>query len=267
MTTENTNHSLNTFPFLSEEMERTLRLRAWKDEIFREALIADPKGVLQRLFPQCFPNGKLPEQLTINVIEEDPGTCHIVLPPLPDESPTLEIPEEEQLELLANMSVDRKLGGRDSSEKSGSQPHEQRNPSFLELEYKSTRRQQAAENKENTPASGDHHDSWESAKPPTREELQRVISQNREFLKELQNLGGEDQNRAIQTYLKEHFRNRELPKDVTFNVIQDTQNTHHIPIQRLLDASHDSAVPEVKLGLEQKTGEYTRCCMTGYVCH
>src|SRR5215467_4563913 len=103
MKTGNTSRSLNTLPFLSEEVERALRLRAWRDELFREALIADPKRIIQRLFPQCFPNGEIPEQVTINVIKEDPGICHIVLPPLPDEFPTPEIPEEEQLELLANM--------------------------------------------------------------------------------------------------------------------------------------------------------------------
>ncbi len=80
MATDNTNHPLNTFSFLSEDIKRTLRLRAWKDEIFREALIADPKGVIQRLFPQCFPNGELAEELTIKVLEEDPDICHIVLP-------------------------------------------------------------------------------------------------------------------------------------------------------------------------------------------
>jgi hypothetical protein len=120
MKNENTSHSLNTLPLLSEEIERTLRLRAWRDELFREALIANPKGVVQRLFPQCFLNGKIPEQLTINVIKEDPGTCHIVLPPLPDEFPTLEIPEEEQLEFVAHMgAADRMPGRRDSLDNKG----------------------------------------------------------------------------------------------------------------------------------------------------
>ncbi len=117
MTINKTSHPLNTFAFVSEEMERTLRLRAWKDEIFRDALIADPKGVIQRLFPQCFPNGKLAEELTIKVIEEDPDTCHIVVPFLSDEFLTPEIPEEEHLELLAHMGADRGLGRRDSSDK------------------------------------------------------------------------------------------------------------------------------------------------------
>src|SRR6476660_2041746 len=116
MQTVNRSHPLNTLPFVSEEIERMLRQRAWKDEIFREALIADPKGVIQRLFPQCFPNGKLAEELTIKMIEEDPDICHIVLPSLSDEFPIAAIPEEEQLELLANMGSDRRTRTMDSSD-------------------------------------------------------------------------------------------------------------------------------------------------------
>jgi hypothetical protein len=57
MTTDN---SLNEFPPLSGQVERTLRLWAWKDKTFRQELIADPKGITQQLFPKCFPNGKVP---------------------------------------------------------------------------------------------------------------------------------------------------------------------------------------------------------------
>ncbi len=81
MTTDN---SLNEFPPLSGQVERTLRLRAWKDETFRQELIADPKGVTQRLFPKCFPDGKVPQQIIYKVIKEDQYTHHIVLPALPD---------------------------------------------------------------------------------------------------------------------------------------------------------------------------------------
>jgi len=59
MTTDNPSDSMSHFPPLREEVERTLRLRAWKDETFRQELIADPKGVIERLFPQCFPDGKV----------------------------------------------------------------------------------------------------------------------------------------------------------------------------------------------------------------
>jgi len=61
MTTDNSSNSISHFPPLREEVEKTLRLRAWKDEIFRQELIADPKGVVERLFPQYFPDGKVHE--------------------------------------------------------------------------------------------------------------------------------------------------------------------------------------------------------------
>jgi hypothetical protein len=90
MTTDN---SLNEFPPLSEEVERMLRLQAWKDETFRQELIANPKGVTERLFPECFPDGKVPEQITYKVIEEDQYSPHIILPALHDEFLAPEIPK------------------------------------------------------------------------------------------------------------------------------------------------------------------------------
>jgi hypothetical protein len=102
MTIKKTSDSISHLPPLREEVERELRLRAWKDEEFRQELIADPKGVIERLFPQCFPDGKVPKQVTYKVIEEDQYTHHIVLPMLPDEV-TNELSEETQLELMANM--------------------------------------------------------------------------------------------------------------------------------------------------------------------
>ncbi len=272
MTTDKTSHPLNKFPSLSEEVERALRLRAWKDENFREALIADPKGVIQRLFPQCFPNGEVFEQLTIKVIEEDPYTCHIVVPSLPDEFPTPEIPEEEQLELFANMGGDGWTMKSDSSDKSKPKLPEKSKPSFMQLEYERNKRKRVEENKENTPEPNDATKSLkrkrvEASKEniPTKEELKQALSQDREFLKELQNLNENDRNKAIQTYLKEHIQNREIPENVEFKVIQNTKDTYHMRIQKLPDASHDPAVPEVKLGTEGS--EYTQCCMSQRVCH
>ena len=87
---------------LRAEVERELRLRAWKDEQFRQELIANPKGVIERLFPQCFPDGKVPDNVTYKVIVEDAYTHHIILPTLPDELAN-EISEERQEELIANM--------------------------------------------------------------------------------------------------------------------------------------------------------------------
>ena len=54
------------------------------------------------MFPECFPDGEVPEQVTYKVIEEDQYTHHIILPALPDEFLASKVPEE-QLELIANM--------------------------------------------------------------------------------------------------------------------------------------------------------------------
>jgi hypothetical protein len=105
MTNEKDVHDVtNQRPPLREEVERELRLRAWKDEAFRQELIADPKGVIERLFPQCFPGGKVPDKVTYKVIVEDAYTHHIILPALPEEL-TSQISEEKLEELLAIMEV------------------------------------------------------------------------------------------------------------------------------------------------------------------
>jgi hypothetical protein len=100
-TEENIQDVTNQQPPSREEVERELRLRAWKDEAFRQELIANPKGVIERLFPQCFPDGKVPDNLTYKVIVEDAYTHHILLPTLPDELIN-EISEERLEELLVN---------------------------------------------------------------------------------------------------------------------------------------------------------------------
>src|SRR5690242_18838867 len=96
---ENAQEVTNQKPPLREEVERELRVRAWKDEAFRQELIANPRGVIERLFPHCFPDGKVPDKLTYKVIEEDAYTHHILLPALPDEL-TNEISEERLEEII-----------------------------------------------------------------------------------------------------------------------------------------------------------------------
>jgi hypothetical protein len=230
MTTRNTSHPVNTLPFLSEEMERTLRLRAWKDEKFREALIADPKGVIQRLFPQCFPNGKLPEELTLKVIEEDPGTCHIVIPPLPDEFPTAEIPEEGQLELLAYMGrLDSPEKRRsDSSDKRESQSREKSKPDFMRQHY---------ERKPET-----------ASEPLTRDKIASLVKDNKGFRQKLldaRNAPSEmERNKMYRETLKEYFPNDKVFEKRTFKVTQDTADTRHLVFEKLPDTSLDTALPK-----------------------
>ncbi len=95
-----TTHALNECAPLREDGERTLHLQACKDETFREALIAYPKGLIQWLIPQYFPRGKMPKQMTDKWIEEDQSNHCIIVPALPDE---FLVPEEQELDLMANM--------------------------------------------------------------------------------------------------------------------------------------------------------------------
>jgi hypothetical protein len=243
MQTVNRSHHLNTLPFVSEEIERMLRQRAWKDEIFREALIADPKGVIQRLFPQCFPNGKLPEQLTIKVIEEDPDTCHIVLPSLPDEVPIPEIPEEEQLELLANMgSIESKVRITDSCDNANPRKLE-RKLSFTEQEAR--RRQQAEQAAKKQEIANE---------PPTREQLLKEIGSLAKKDEAFRRSLLENASKALQDYFPHYFNGSNGSEKPTVNVSQNTADTHHLVLPSSPDASRDPGVPE-----PQKLGH---CCIT-----
>jgi hypothetical protein len=243
MKTDKTSHSLNTFSFLSEEVERTLRLRAWKDEIFREALIADPKGVIQRLFPQYFSNGKLAEQLTIKVIEEEPDTCHIVLPFLPDEFATPEIPEEEQLELLANMGGDRGTRRTDSSDKPKPQSSERTKP--FDVVKDGSKRIQV-----------------EDIKKDFRAELVKsylVDEKIKSQVKSLEGKSSDERSKIMLNILQEHFSHYlpggKVPEGYPIKVLQDTADTHHI----VLPSSHDD-FGDRKIPNEPQLGEGGDSC-------
>jgi hypothetical protein len=69
-------------------MEARVVERAMKDETFRRQLIADPHGALQQVL-----GVPLPETVSIEVVEETPGTMYLVLPPAENGSP--ELSEEE----------------------------------------------------------------------------------------------------------------------------------------------------------------------------
>lgn len=52
--------------------------RAWQDEAFRDELLRDPRGVVEREL-----GVRLPENVKLNVHEETPDELHFVLPPRP----------------------------------------------------------------------------------------------------------------------------------------------------------------------------------------
>jgi hypothetical protein len=64
-----------------ETLEQHLRARAWKDDSFRQELLANPKAVLQRDFAAWFPEGKIPSELSIKIVEEEEQSICFVLPP------------------------------------------------------------------------------------------------------------------------------------------------------------------------------------------
>ena len=61
--------------------EKQLQLiieRSMKDEHFRKQLMENPKQILETEFGM-----KFPESVKVNVVEEDPQTFYVVLPPNP----------------------------------------------------------------------------------------------------------------------------------------------------------------------------------------
>ena len=89
-------------------LEAQLIDRAMKDETFRQELVRDPKGVFEREL-----SIRIPEHITVQVLEESPTTVYLVLPP-PVDSAGTEVPDAE-LEAVAG-------GGKDFGTQSSVSP-------------------------------------------------------------------------------------------------------------------------------------------------
>ena len=63
-----------------DRLRDELIYRSRKDEVFRQELLANLAAVLQREYPEAFPDGKVPEDLVIKVIAEEKNALCIVLP-------------------------------------------------------------------------------------------------------------------------------------------------------------------------------------------
>lgn len=70
-----------------EDVEAHVIAKSLADEDFRRRLVEDPRGTLQAELARFSESARIPESLDIKVIEEQPTTVHIVLPPLPEEAP------------------------------------------------------------------------------------------------------------------------------------------------------------------------------------
>lgn len=71
-------------------LETRIIEKAWRDETFRAALLADPKAVIEAELGQALPQG-----ITVKVVEETADTLYIRLPLNPDQLP------DEMLDLVA----------------------------------------------------------------------------------------------------------------------------------------------------------------------
>jgi Nitrile hydratase, alpha chain len=69
--------------------------KAWKDAAFRQALVKDPQGAVEREL-----GGKLPARVQVKVVQETADTCYLVLPANPDRAPAAEL-TDHQLEAVA----------------------------------------------------------------------------------------------------------------------------------------------------------------------
>ena len=72
------------------EAYQQIILKAWKDPAFREALRADPRGVLQRELGTALPDG-----VDIEVVEETPTKVYFVIPAMPPALDDRELSDEE----------------------------------------------------------------------------------------------------------------------------------------------------------------------------
>ncbi|WP_446343576.1 NHLP leader peptide family RiPP precursor [Coleofasciculus sp. F4-SAH-05] len=87
-----------------KDLEAQLIERAWQDEAFRQALLSNPKAVIEAEFGK-----KLPEDLQVTVLEETPNLIYIVLPTNPDELTDQDLSDEE-LDLVAGGSMFTVMG-------------------------------------------------------------------------------------------------------------------------------------------------------------
>lgn len=66
-----------------KQFEAKIVAKAWKDEKFREALKADPRGTLAAELQAIHSAAKLPENLKVTVVEESPDHIYLVIPNRP----------------------------------------------------------------------------------------------------------------------------------------------------------------------------------------
>jgi hypothetical protein len=77
------------------DFEARIVAKAWKDDAFRQQLVSDPKGTLAREMGI----EKLPDNITVRVIEESPTEYVLILPPHPREKGAGELSDADLAEV------------------------------------------------------------------------------------------------------------------------------------------------------------------------
>lgn len=78
-----------------EEVQERIIAKSWQDETFKQELLSNPKAVFSREVGQ-----ELPDTIELRVVEENPNTLYLVLPPKIDANLDGELSEAE-LEAVA----------------------------------------------------------------------------------------------------------------------------------------------------------------------
>jgi Nitrile hydratase, alpha chain len=82
-------------PRTRRDVELQLIEKAWKDDAFRQALVTDPQGAVEREL-----GAKLPAGVQVKVLAESADTFYLVLPANPDRGPAGQL-SDQQLEAVA----------------------------------------------------------------------------------------------------------------------------------------------------------------------
>lgn len=87
----------NTPAVTRQALQTALIEKCWKDPLFRERIIANPRGILEEHTGQA-----LPPDVKIFIHEEDEHTVHFAIPPTPT-----------NVEELSDEDLERVAGGTD----------------------------------------------------------------------------------------------------------------------------------------------------------
>lgn len=79
-----------------QEIETEIAVKAWKDEVFKQELLSNPKATLSKEY-----GVPIPDNIEVRVLEENPNTLYMVLPVKPADLEGEGELSEEALEAVA----------------------------------------------------------------------------------------------------------------------------------------------------------------------